>query len=216
MLHLELGIVSRGRNVLHTHVHKPYNTVILYKSPCWVTQMFISHIHTPISSCRRNLYPFCIPLIKVNEKLVYYIITLLHPFQSNLLNAKHSPHTCVQDFSKTCFSHYFFPWVQIKNMANSESVSWWLLSATPSEYAISPFHCSEYNLLRKNFCYLLTALFTTICGIHLPLKSPRNLLQMSLRRGRMLIFISSLVNLIPSSSSTAGRVVSTSPTTCTT
>ena len=48
---------------------------------------------------------------------------------------------------------------------------------------------------------------------NLPLKSPRNLLQTNLRSGRIFIFNSSLLSRIPNSSSTIGKLESTSPTT---
>jgi hypothetical protein len=38
----------------------------LVQSHCWLMYIFKPHIHTPISSCWRNLHPFCILLNKVN------------------------------------------------------------------------------------------------------------------------------------------------------
>ena len=64
------------------------------------------------------------------------------------------------------------------------------------------------------FPMTLWLMITILETFDLPVKSPKNLLHMSLRSGLMLSCISSLVRWIPNSSSTPGNVLSTSPTTC--
>lgn len=85
----------------------------------------------------------------------------------------------------------------------------------PLPMLIGCFHSPYFNQCNKKYTNKCCPLCMEHLTSKLPVNSPKNFLQTSRSKGLMFNFSSSFVKWIPSWSNVRGRVVSTSPTTCT-